>query len=226
MQPMQQLVLDIGPDTPPGFDNFVTGGNAELLAALRASIAGASHLYLWGASGSGRTHLLRAAVAESRSAGRPARYLDAADAGDALPEDDNLLLALDDVEALTPAGQIALFNAFNRARTLRQTLLVAGSRPPLELPLREDLRTRIGQCLIFQARPLDDETRLAILSALAQRRGLQLQADLANFLLHHGRRDLPSLVKVLDALDRASLAQKRPITLPLLRELMRTGLQI
>lgn len=223
---MKQMILDIRPDAPPEFGNFVTGANEELLLALHNAILGEQHLYLWGPSGSGRTHLLRAAVAESLAAGRPARYLGAPQCADSLPETPALLIALDDAEALAPAAQIALFNAFNRARASSQTLLLAGSRPPLELAFREDLRTRIGQCLIFEVRPLDDATRRAILAILAERRGLRLADEVADFLLRHGRRDLSSLVTVLDALDRTSLERKRAVTLPLLREMIQAGLDI
>ncbi len=223
---MRQMVLDVRPDAPPEFANFVTGANGELLRALRDAILGTQHVYLWGPGGSGRTHLLRAAVAESRAAGRPAQYVDSADAGAALPSEPHLLIAMDDVAALAPEAQIALFNSFNRARESSQTLLLAGPCPPRELALREDLRTRIGQCLIFEVRPLDDDTRRAILATLAERRGLRLGDEVTEFLLRHGRRDLASLAAVLDALDRASLERKRPVTLPLLREMMQAGLDI
>jgi DnaA family protein len=43
---------------------------------------------------------------------------------------------------------------------------------------------------------------------------------MSDYLLHHGRRDLPSLLAVLDALDRYSLQTKRQITLPLVREVL------
>lgn len=226
MKPMKQLVLDIHQDAPPDFDNFVTGANAELVAALRNSVQGHTHLYLWGAHMSGRSHLLGAAVACSRNAGREACLLDAGSVGSALPDTPAMLLAIDDVDQLDDAAQVALFNAFNRARTLRQTLLLSGPCPPLELRLREDLRTRIGQCLIYEVQPLDDEARTRILIMLANRRGLQLGEDVIGFVLRHGRRDLPSLVALIDALDRASLEHKRPITLPLLRSLMQTGLTL
>lgn len=143
-----------------------------------------------------------------------------------MPADEDALLAVDDIEALTPPAEIALFNAFNRARTLNQTLLLAGMHAPLELDRREDLRTRIGQCLVFELRPLDDRTRADILVTLAGRRGLHLGDEVIDFLLRHGRRDIPSLVTALDALDRASLERKRPVTLPLLRELVQGGLDI
>ncbi len=228
---MKQLVLDIRPDAVPTLENFVVGANAELVAALAALAAGTeapalARLYLWGPAGSGRSHLLRAAVAAAGTAGRPARYLGAAEVGEALPETPGLLLAVDDVERLDPDAQIALFNAFNRARTNGQTLLLAGSAAPRELALREDLRTRIGQCLIYELRGFDDETRAAILATLARQRGLRLADEVTEFLLRHGRRDLPSLLAVLEALDAASLERKRPVTLPLLREMMQAGLAI
>ncbi len=223
---MKQLVLDIRQDAPPSFDNFVAGNNEELIAALRATILGASHLYLWGAVGGGRSHLLAAGVAEAQAAGRPAALLPGAQIADALPDTADALIAIDDVDQLAEPAQIALFNAFNRARLNRQTLVLAGPCAPLALNLREDLRTRIGQCLIYEVQPLDDASRAAILAGQAERRGLRIGEDVVDFLLRHGRRDLPSLLATLDALDQASLERKRAITLPLLRELMQGGLDI
>ena len=101
-----------------------------------------------------------------------------------------------------------------------------GPAAPLGLALREDLRTRIGQSLIYQVQPLDDAARAEILATLAARRGLRLADEVVDFLLRHGRRELSSLREVLDALDRASLEHKRPITLPLLRDMIQQGLEI
>ncbi len=223
---MKQLLLDIRPDAPQVFSNFVPGANSALLAALERSILGDAHVYHWGDAASGRTHLLRAAVAASNAAGRPALCLAAAQVGAALPDDTAMLIAIDDVEQLSPQAQIALFNSFNRARQSNQTLLLSGPCPPRALALREDLRTRIGQCLVFEVRPLDDAARREILTSLAERRGLQLSDEVSAFILRHGRRDLPSLVAVIDALDRASLEHKRPVTLALLRTLTQAGLPL
>lgn len=223
---MKQLVLDIGPDTAPGLDNFVPGDNEALLFAVRRAAAGEGHLYLWGQPGCGRTHLLKATVMAALDAGRPALYVPAQEVTAALPDTRGLLLAVDDVEQLPPDAQIALFNAYNRAQANSQTLLLAGHRAPLELQLREDLRTRIGQSLIFETQPLNDATRREILLSIAQRRGLRLNDEVVAFLLRHGSRELPRLLAVLDALDRASLEHKRPAALPLLRELMQAGLEI
>lgn len=219
---MRQLVLDIRPDAPPSFANFIADGNQALLAALtpgpQPSIG---HLYLWGEAGCGRSHLLRAAAGATTG-----HYLQAETINAPLPETPGLLLAVDDVDRLSEEAQIHLFNGFNRAGRLGQRLVLAGPSAPLGLALREDLRTRIGQCLTYQVHPLDDEARTAILTHQAACRGLRLEADVANHLLRFGRRDLPNLLKVLDALDQASLERKRPITLPLLRDLIQGGLEI
>ena len=230
---MKQLLLDIRPDAPPTLENFVAGANAELVATLSllaepgtAVQLPVPHLYLWGEPACGRSHLLRATAAMARSHGRPAHLLAAQDVDEALPETPDALLAIDDIDALPPPAQIALFNAFNRARGNGQSLLLSGPIAPLGLALREDLRTRVGQSLIYEVKALDDDARAAILAALAERRGLRLADEVVDFLLRHGRRDLASLRTVLDALDTVSLERKRAITLPLLREMMQHGLEI
>lgn len=219
---MKQLVLDIRLDAPPRLDNYFPGDNQALLVALGAFAhgEGAAHLYLWGSPASGRSHLLRAVCAEARDA----RHVPAAECIEPLPS--HRVLAIDDVDRLDEAGQIALFNAFNRASESGQRLLISGNAAPRALALREDLRTRIGQCLAFEIQPLTDASRSAILSSLATQRGLRLDGDVINYVMRHGRRDMPALLHTLDALDRASLERKRAITLPLLRELMRAGLTI
>ena len=218
---MKQLVLDIRLDAPPTLDNYFAGDNAALIDALRASAAGQgmAHLYLWGLPGSGRSHLLKA-VAQAAGG----HYLRADEVTEPLPEPS--LLAIDDVHRLDEAGAIAVFNAFNRARGTDRALVLAGDLAPRSLTLREDLRTRIGQCLGFEIQPLTDTARSAILSTLATQRGLRIDGDVVSYLMRHGRRDMPSLLGTLDALDRASLERKRAITLPLLREMMQTGLDI
>jgi DnaA-homolog protein len=195
---MQQLVLDIGPAAEPDFDNYIAGPNAEALARVR-SLAGGSLreaiVYLWGDAGSGRTHLLRAAARANPG-----------------------LVIADDVESLDPGAQQQLFAAINAAREGGAPVLAAGGAAPAGLALREDLRTRLAWGLVYQLRPLNDGEKAQHLRAEAARRGLRLSEEVVGYLLTRLPRDLPSLNGVLDALDRYSLASKRPITLPLVRE--------
>ncbi|WP_235609594.1 DnaA regulatory inactivator Hda [Azospira sp. I13] len=215
---MRQLLLDLMPESPPSLANFVPDGNEEALAALADWFSGAQPLFLlWGEAGSGKSHLLQASGL---------LYVDgAADADLAAipPETDGL--AVDNVQALSDAGQIALFNHFNRLRLavengLPGKLLVAAEQPPAALAVREDLRTRLGSALIFRLRPLSDAEKLAALSAQAADRGLKLSREALNYLMNRSSRDMRNLSALLAALDRYSLEHQRPITLPLLREVL------
>ena len=216
---MRQLLLDLLPENPPRLDNFVAGSNGEALTGLAAWLAPDNHepsLYLWGEAGSGKTHLLRASGAD---------YCDATDnpALEGLDEA-GLFHAVDNVEALNEAGQIALFNRFNRMKASGGRLLTASSQPPLQLTLREDLRTRLGSGLIYRLHPLTDDEKISALRTQATGRGLKLQDDAFDYLMLRAPRDMRSLSAFLVALDRYSLEHQRAITLPLLREVLQNPL--
>ncbi|HEX8962836.1 MAG TPA: DnaA regulatory inactivator Hda [Rhodocyclaceae bacterium] len=218
---MSQLLLDLKPEQRPSLDNFVAGANAELVGRLRALAEPDNFdtIYLWGAEGSGRSHLL-GAVALAAEGRRLTRLVDGRQAGADMNVPPGGLLIVDDVDRLDADAQVSLFRAFNAARLVGHAVLLAGPVPPLQLDVREDLRTRIGQSLIYEVKPLTDEEKSAALARHALLRGMRVDASLVNYLLRHGRRDLPSLMAVLDALDRATLQQQRPATLPLLKEVM------
>lgn len=217
---MRQLTLEVRPEVPVSLESFVVGANAEAIAALRCQITAqdGSWLYLWGEPGTGRSHLLRAA-AIGASASRSTRYLEAEN-GAKLTMEAGQLTALDDVDRLDDAGQAALFRALIQARNARGSLILAGNAPPQHLRLREDVRTRIGQALIFELHPLDDAGKTVLLTQQATARGMLLEPEIVEYLLRHGRRDVRWLMSVLDALDEASLTLARPITLPLLRDIL------
>jgi len=204
---MKQLALDISAPPHPTLDNFVPGANAELVARLRELVSGKSAeniVYLWGEAGSGKSHLLQACGVLRACAG--AR--------------DGLHVA-DDVETLGEEPQIALFNRINEARQSGGAVLAAGNAPPAQLPLREDLKSRLAWGLVYQVKPLTDEERAVFLRAEAGRRGLRVAEDVIAYLLTHARRDLPSLGAILEELDRESLERKRPVTLQLVRDLLK-----
>jgi len=195
---MQQLPLGISPAPEPAFDNFVAGRNAEALARVRSlaeGTLGERIVYVWGAAGSGRSHLLRAASRSNAS-----------------------LVVVDDVQLLDAAGQHALFVAINEARDGGPGVLVAGDTPPAQLALREDLRTRLAWGLVYELAPLGDEDKARHLKAVAAARGLQLSDDIVGYLLTRLPRDMRSLQSIMEVLDQYSLMRKRPLTLPLVRE--------
>jgi len=220
---MNQLLLDITPDWWPTFDNFVAGRNQELLAGLHLALSGSTSercLYLWGATGSGKSHLLQACVSVAQNMHHDALYARAS-----VPELADMV-AVDDVEMLDDEGQIALFNLYNRMRDSGGMLLVCGSQSPMNLDLRPDLRTRLGWGLVYQVHGLSDEEKAQALSRHAQERGFTLSHEVMQYLLRHGRRDLPSLLEVLDALDEHSLRLHRTPSVPLLKEVLQQTLEL
>jgi DnaA-homolog protein len=226
---MNQLLLDLAPDSRPTLGGFVPGRNAELLGVLQSLAAGAGterFLYLWGESGSGRSHLLRATMEAFSGNGLPACYLRGSEALEFPPELEQLrCVAVDDVHCLGTASQEALFHLHNRMREGgRAVLLVAGDAAPAGLTLREDLLTRLSWGLVYQVHRLSDEEKSRVLVGRAAARGFVLPREVSEYLLRHGRRDLPWLVSVVDALDRYSLQTKRPVTLPLLKEIIQASL--
>jgi DnaA family protein len=203
---MQQLPLAISPAPAPTFDNFIEGANSEALLRVRELAEGKLRemiVYLWGEPGSGRSHLLRAAAAT------------------AAPE--RQLVVADDVDALDEPAQISLFNAVNLAREGRGAVLAAGSAPPGQLTLRDDLRSRLGWGLVYQLKALTDEDKARHLRAEAEHRGLRLSDEVIRYLLSHLPRDLPSLNAAIELLDRYSLSRQRAVTLPLVREALKAG---
>jgi len=212
---LNQLILDIRPDAPPGFDNYLPGPNAEALTTVIEHAAGLTRepvLYLWGEAGTGKTHLLRA-------------WCDATGAipVSPLPEPSLALVAVDAVEQLSGADQIRLFSLINAAREGDGRVLVTGSLPPGQLAesvLRPDLATRLAHGLVFRLQALSDADKRAALTVRAKARGLRLPDEVLSYLLTHCRRDLPHLLTLVDLLDTYSLSRKRAASLPLLKELL------
>jgi len=215
---MRQLALDITVPPAPSFDNFVVGRNAEAIAHLRVAIAGGGErfVYLWGEAGSGRTHLLKAAVAESKHA----TYVTCE--ANSVFEDAAPLLAADDVERLGADAQIALFNRYNALREQGGGMIASGSVPPVQLKLRADLMTRLGWGLVVQVHALSDEEKAQALAQRAQARGFTLADEVIAYLLSHAPRDMGALFAALDALDRYSLETKRAVTVPLVLDLLQS----
>jgi DnaA family protein len=223
---VKQLAFDFSVLSLPTLDNFVSGRNAELKLRLRNLDWRSGDdrlLYLWGPPGSGRTHLLRAALARLEAAGSRVAYVASAPNAtlpDGICEMD--ALAIDDVERLNEDAQVAFFNVYNAFRDTGKTLLAAGNVAPKQLPLRADVVTRLGWGLVYEVHCLSDPEKAQALAEHAALRGFALQPELIEYLLTHVRRDMPALLAMLEALDRYSLSAKRAVTIPLLRELLST----
>lgn len=230
---MRQLVLDIGLSPAPDFDTFIALGNETVLAELSALRPGCAPVYLWGPSGSGKTHLLKALQAHAHSRGERVLWLEpgavwpdpesgAVSPMNAPPDDqlDVHWLLMDQAEAWSGAEQQAAFSAFVRVSAQGGCVVAAGRLPPVDLPIREDIRTRLGWGLVLSLWPLGESTLRQALQDEAQRRGLRLGDEVLDYALKRLARDLKSLTGLLDRLDRYALQRQRPLTVPLLRQML------
>ena len=220
---MRQLALTLAPAPAPALDNFFPGRNAELLTLLGNLVAGRNverSVYLWGEAGSGRSHLLRATVDGLQAAGLVCLYVRRGDPVP-VPSAELRAVAVDDVETLDARNQRAFFNLYNQIRERTGIVLAAGDGPPARLKLRPELVTRLGWGLVYQVQALTDDEKALALKRHAASRSFDLPDGVIDYLQRHMSRDLPSLMSILDAIDRHSLEAKRPITLPLLKELLR-----
>jgi DnaA-homolog protein len=218
---MKQLALGVRLRAGAVFESFAPGQNSELITALRADAA--VPLWLWGAPGTGKTHLLQAACS---AAGNGAAYFPLHRSVALPPEamsgfERNRLLCIDDVDRIAgdAAWERALFRLFNEAAELRTRLIFAASVAPRQAEwVLEDWRSRAAACVVYQLRELDDAGRIEALRLRAAQRGLQLPQETAEYLLKRMPRDLPSLFEILDALDEASMVEQRRLTIPFIRD--------
>jgi DnaA family protein len=224
MSGMKQIALDIGLATGPTLASFCAGPNEAALRHLQLWAGSPTRspvpTYLWGASGSGKTHLLKAVRESLREQGASAGWLDPSVAEPPEFNDAWAVVLLDDVHLYTAVQQHAAFNWFVNAQTHQRAVLAAGDLPPAGLKLREDLRTRLGWGHVFQLQALTEPERRAVLRQAADARGAFLGDDVMDFMLTRFSRDLGSLMQLLEQLDGYALQTKRAITIPLIKSML------
>lgn len=226
----RQYPLDLRWPPHQRLDAFYPGSNAAALREVSALVADAVHpwLFVHGAGGSGKSHLLIGACRAMLEAGHAARYIamgsvPAPRAAAVAAIDAGGLIAVDDVQAVAGDGDAerALFDLFNRARVADARMLFAANASPPELGIAlPDLVSRLSACTQCALRQLDDPGRRAMLRLLAGRVGLRLDDEVLDWWFARQPRDPASLVAVLQRVDRAALAAQRRVTIPFLRELL------
>jgi DnaA family protein len=202
---MKQIALDIGLDRGPTLASFCAGPNEAALAHLKLWCASPTRspvpTYLWGGSGSGKTHLLRAVGQALSDQGASVGWLDATLAEPPAFDERWGAVLMDDTHLYTAVQQHAAL-------------------PPADLKLREDLRTRLGWGHVFQLQVLSETERRAVLRQVADTRGVFLGDEVMDYMLTRFARDLGSLMQLLEHLDLYALQTKRAITIPLIRSML------
>lgn len=226
----RQLPLALGLQHAPSLADFVIGRNRAVIDALQRCLDGRVEpvVYLSGASGCGRTHLLLGQCAAAQQVGLQCAYLPLAErdgfSTEMLEGLEALdLVAVDDVHAIAgdSAWEQALFGLFNRCHEQATRMLFSADRGPAALRLNlPDLRSRLAWGLTLALQPMDDQDRLELLRSLAARRALKMPEEVARYLLDRSPRHTRDLVAIVDRLDHASLAEQRRLTVPFVREIL------
>lgn len=219
----EQIPLNVKlPDTAT-FENFFPGANSAILEFLSAGTPAEFLVYLYGAPGSGRTHLLQACC--KSLAAKPCIYIDLSErdlSTELLKSLENFhLICLDNIDCVfgNNIWERALFNFYNEAQQKGAHLLIAGKTPPAQSQCQLlDLRSRLSAGFILQLRTMNDAQKIKALQKRAQNRGLILSEECAQFLLNHYPRDTHALFSVLNVLDHASLVNQHRLTIPFIKQ--------
>ncbi len=230
MQPLQYTLAVTLPEDET-LDSFYAAGQSAAVAFLKNYLLRPQQqrpVYLFGASGSGKSHLLYASCVQAQEQGLTSQLLTLDDCRSLSPRLlDDLeqldLVCLDNIQAIAGelSWQTAVFDLYNRMQEQGKALLIVGNEAPQQLGLQlADLVSRLQACTAFQLRLLTDDDKQKLLQQKARLRGMELPDEVARYLLNHQDRDIRALVSILDKLDKASIVHQRKLTIPFVKEIL------
>ncbi len=119
-----------------------------------------------------------------------------------------------------------LFHAWNAAQESRVPLLMIAERAPSEWDIHlPDLRSRLSATPVVRIDNPDLALAEALLTKFLAKRGLVMLPDMAAYVVQRLERTYIAIDRAADAIDAASLSQKRGISLPLVKHaLIQAGL--
>jgi DnaA family protein len=227
---MEQLSLEVRLADYALFETFYAGPNAGAVHELQNFVARGDSTVLWlrGAVGTGKSHLLQACVNAADARGLRAAYLPLGPEFEMPPaalEGFGQLdvICIDDVDSI--AGQNeweqGLFGLFENLARSGGRLVLAARRSPLhcEFSLR-DLASRFSSGPTFRLTPIEDEDKLKAMQLRAKWRGLTLSDDTGRYLITRVDRGFGQLFTLLDELDREALAAQRRLTIPFVKSVL------
>ncbi len=225
-----QIPLQFGHYQQFDFDSFIAGENTEVITQLRkvATNHAQHHIYLWGDDGLGKSHLLQAACKLASENQLQVAYVPLSMINEFSPvmlHDLGMLdlVCVDDLDCLKGdvSWQQSMVWLYNELRDSRHSLIMAASVKPKRLSLDlQDLQSRLEWDLVLQLKPPDEVTKINILKDRAKARAFELPDDVIEYMIRRVNRDLPSLIMLLDRIDHASLAEKRRVTVPLIKKVL------
>ncbi|PHM63776.1 DnaA inactivator Hda [Xenorhabdus ishibashii] len=226
-----QLSLPLYLPDDETFASFFAGENTSLLAAIKlaTSQSHGSYIYFWSRDGGGKSHLLHAACAELSQQGEAVGYVPLDKRAYFVPEvldgmEHLSLVCIDNIECIAgdQEWEMAIFNLYNRIVEIGRTcLLITGDRPPRQINLTlPDLASRLDWGQIYKLQPLSDDEKIQALQLRAKLRGFELPEDVGRFVLKRLDREMQTLFRTLDELDRASIVAQRKLTIPFVKDIL------
>jgi DnaA family protein len=225
-----QLTLGFSLKDEATFANFFPGPNNEIVTELQKTARGIGErvIYLCSTRGQGCSHLLQACCHYAQQHQMTSVYLPLAQLVTLSPEvcvglESLQVVCLDDLQAIAgcPAWEEAIFHLYNRIYDRGGSIIMAAHDLPKAIHLAlPDLVSRLSWGIVFQLHPLPDEEKLSLLIARAHARGIHLSEEVGKYLLTHCPRHMATLFAALDALDKASLAAQRRLTIPFVKEVL------
>lgn len=210
-------------------ENYIAGANKAAVAAVAAWARGElEQVFIYGAEGSGRSHLLSAASKLAEDSGLSLCLLPSKELLQMPPEvlegiEQYSLVAVDDVDSFCglPEWEEALFHLYNRCRAQGHRMLFTANAKPREIGLAlPDLVSRLGAGPVYQLQPLEDKDLVELLQCRARQRGLPMSDEVAAYIIHRGVRTPNALVLLLDTLDEKAMVEQRKITIPFVKEVL------
>jgi len=230
-QVAQQIPLSFGHFDRSGFASYLPGPNEHILAYLRRLVAGdeLKNLYLWGAAGTGKSHLLQAVCTAASVLGRNPAYIPLSELNKFAPEileglEQLSLVCMDGLEHIAGKAdwEEAVFHLFNRLREQQRPFIISALSSPQGLAIRlPDLKSRLSWDVVYQLQSLAEKQRVEVLRQRAKLRGFELPEEVISYLIKRVCRDMHSLLDCLNKLDEASLAAKKRLTVPFVKQLLR-----
>ena len=224
----EQLPLTLQFPESLRFDNFYPGANEQSLAHLESLPDGSGQcVYLWGAVGSGKTHLCQALYHQLDKEGHPPAYLDTSEIGiqpqilEGMEHFNTLIIDGIDSLIMQKPWQEAIFHTYNRLMANDGNLIIAARVAPQNIEsLLPDLSSRLLSGLVFNIKELSDNGKLKALRQRAIEYGIDLPNDVGVYLLNHAPRGTHELFSQLRTLDQANLVHKRKLTIPFVKEIL------
>ena len=224
---MSQLALPLQLQDHAVFESFWSAGNDELVSYLieLSDKANGPGCWIWGASATGKTHLLQAICDRSgdRSVYLPFDIAIEAGPGALDGLENRQFICLDDIDTITGISkwERALFELCNQALDLGSILIISASATARECGFElRDLESRFTRLPPFYVQPLVNSDRVKALQLRASIRGLDLPQETANYLLTRSKRDMTSLYALFDRLDLEALKAQRRLTIPFVKTVL------